>query len=62
MYEEKQFSCYLYDQMEDETEAVHPDNPRSFMDSLSPLISAMVSREAGAILYENLADRFQQKK
>ena len=58
MYEEKQFSCYLYDQMEDEQEALHPDNPRNFMDSLSPLISAIVSREAGTILYEDLADQF----
>ena len=58
MNEEKQFSCYLYDQMEDEQEALHPDNPRNFMDSLSPLVSAMVSREAGAILYEDLAGQF----
>ena len=58
MYEEKQFSCYLYDQMEDEQEALHPDNPRNFMDSLSPLISAIVSRDAGTILYEDLADQF----
>ena len=58
IYKEKQFSCYLYDQMEDEQEALHPDNPRNFMDSLSPLISVIVSREAGTILYEDLADQF----
>ena len=57
-YEEKQFSCYLYDQIDHEKEAAHPDNPRNFMGSLSPLISAMVSREAGAILYEDLAGQF----
>lgn len=58
MYEEKQFSCFLYDQMEDEQEASNPDNPRNFMDSLSPLISVMVSREAGTVLYDDLAEQF----
>ena len=58
MYEEKQFSCYLYDQMEDEKEAANPDNPRNFMDSLSPLISVMVSREAGALSYDELSAQF----
>ena len=58
IYKEKQFSCYLYDQIDQENEALHPDNPRNFMDSLSPLISAMVSREAGTVLYEDLAGQF----
>ena len=58
IYEEKQFSCYLYDQMEDEKEAGNPDNPRNFMDSLSPLISALVSREAGTLSYEDLSSQF----
>ena len=58
MHEEKQFSCFLYDQMEDEQEASNPDNPRNFMDSLSPLISAMVFREAGSVLYDDLAEQF----
>jgi hypothetical protein len=58
IYKEKQFSCYLYDQMDQENEALHPDNPRNFMDSLSPLISAMVSREVGTVLYEDLAGQF----
>ena len=55
IYKEKQFSCYLYDQMDQENEALHPDNPRNFMDSLSPLsspytsIRVLTSSESGAI-------------
>ena len=60
MYEEKHFFCYLYDRMENENVASNPDNPRNFMDSLSPLISAMVSREAGTIFYDELSDHFSR--
>ena len=55
---EKHFSCYLFDQIDHETEAGNPDNPRNFMDSLDPLLSVLVSREAGASFYDDLTGRF----
>ena len=58
MSEEKHFSCFLYDQIDHETEAGNPDNPRNFMDSLDPLLSVLVSREAGASFYDDLTGRF----
>ena len=58
MYKEKHFSCFLYDQIDHEKEAASPDNPRNFMDSLDPLLSVLVSREAGASGYNELSGRF----